>query len=53
MIITTETAASIAKKMERPIARPIEVDTVPCSFRGWLSIERCVCVCGGVVLYYR
>ena len=42
VIITTINAASIAKKMESPIARPTEVDTVEDG-----SVLNAVCVCGG------
>ena len=45
VIITTINAASIVKKMESPIARPTEVDTVAVVEDG--SVLNAVCVCGG------
>ena len=45
VIITTINAASIAKKMERPIARPTEVDTVAVVEDG--SVSNAACVCAG------
>ena len=47
VIITTINAASIAKKMESPIARPTEVDTVEDG-----SVLNAVCVCGGGRVLY-
>ena len=47
VIITTINAASIAKKMERPIARPTEVDAVAVVEGGLALNAVCVCVCGG------
>ena len=47
MITTTINAASIAKKMERPIARPTEVDTVAV-----VEDVNAVCVLGGDVRGY-
>ena len=49
VIITTKTAASIAKKMERPIARPTEVDAVAVVEGGSVLNAVCVCVCVAVV----
>ena len=48
VIITTINAASIAKKMERPIARPTEVDTVAVVEDG--SVLNAVCVLGGGII---
>ena len=48
VIITTKTAASIAKKMERPIARPTEVDAVAVVEGGSVLNVVCVCVCVAV-----
>ena len=51
VIITTKAATSIAKKMERPIARPTEVDTVAVVEDG--SVLNAVCVLGGDVRILR
>ena len=50
VIITTKAAASIAKKMERPIARPTRVDAVAVVEDG--SVLNAVCVLGGDVRGY-